>query len=392
MSEYIYRINRTSASIWSDRKAIISKIDFELTERCNNNCVHCCINLSENDLYAKKREIPAEEVKRILKEVADLGALTVRFTGGEPLLREDFKELYLFARRLGLRVMLFTNARLITPEIVALFKQFPPRELIEVTVYGMHEESYEKATRVKGSFKEFWRGVNLLLENKIPFIVKAALLPSNKHEVDEFETWAKTIPWLDHAPTYSMFFDLRCRREEDKNEVIKKIRISPLEGLQTLTRDKERYLKGMREFCSKFMRSSGNKLFSCGAGHGGGCVDSYGNLQLCLPLRHPDTVYKLRKGTVKDAVNNFFPKIKEMEANNPEYLKRCARCFLKGLCEQCPAKSWTENGTLDTPVEYLCEVAHAQARYLGLVEDSEKAWKVEDWEKRIERFSKDRVS
>jgi len=27
----------------------------------------------------------------------------VRFTGGEPLLREDFEELYVFARKIGLR-------------------------------------------------------------------------------------------------------------------------------------------------------------------------------------------------------------------------------------------------------------------------------------------------
>jgi molybdenum cofactor biosynthesis enzyme MoaA len=40
-----------------------------------------------------------DQVKTILKEAADLGCLEVRFTGGEPLLRPDFEELYLFARR-----------------------------------------------------------------------------------------------------------------------------------------------------------------------------------------------------------------------------------------------------------------------------------------------------
>ena len=58
-------------------------------------------------------------------------------------------------------------------------------------------------------------------------------------------------------------------------------------------------------------------------------------------------------------------------------------CFLKGLCEQCPAKSWTENGTLDTPVEYLCSVAHAQARWMGWLKDGEKAWEVKDWKERV---------
>ena len=89
------------------------------------------------------------------------------------------------------------------------------------------------------------------------------------------------------------------------------------------------------------------------------------------------------------ALTEFFPRLREMRATNPDYLNRCARCFLKGLCEQCPAKSWQEHGTLDTPVEYLCDVAHAQARYLGLLGASERAWELERevWRERVARFT-----
>ena len=101
-------------------------------------------------------------VKDILKQAADLGCQTVRFTGGEPLLREDFTDLYLFARRLGMFVILFTNARLITPELVELFAHIPPGKEIEVTVYGMHAELYDAAAVSPGAFTEFWRGIELL--------------------------------------------------------------------------------------------------------------------------------------------------------------------------------------------------------------------------------------
>jgi hypothetical protein len=47
-----------------------------------------------------------------------------------------------------------------------------------------------------------------------------------------------------------------------------------------------------------------------------------------------------------------------------------------------------EHGTLDTPVNYLCDVAHAQARYLGLIGEQEQAWEVTDWRERVERFTK----
>lgn len=358
----------------------------ELTERCSNDCIHCCINLSEEDLAAKNKELSTDGIKRILKEAASLGCMSVRFTGGEPLLRVDFEEVYIFSRRLGLKVLLFTNATLITPHLAGLFSRIPPLEKIEVTVYGMKKNSYEAATRVPGSYEAAWRGINLLLEKKIPFVVKGALLPSNKNEMPEFKSWAETIPWMDKPPSYSMFFDLRCRRDGQKNQAIKSLRLSAEEGLKILTRDEDGYIKGMKEFCSKFMRPSGDKIFACGAGNCGGCVDAYGKFQLCMMLRHPETVYDLRKGTLLDALTNFFPRVRQMKAVNPDYLLRCAKCFLKGLCEQCPAKSWAEHGTLDTPVEYLCEIAHIQARFLELVKKDEWAWEVKDWQERIRQF------
>lgn len=370
------------------KKPILGSLDIELTERCNNNCIHCYINLPADDQAAKKKELSTEKIKKHLKEAALLGCLRVRFTGGEPLLRDDFEEIYIFARKLGLKVLLFTNAALMTPKFVDLLAHIPPLERIEITVYGMHQQSYEAVTRTSGSFKAAWRGMDMLLKRKVPFVVKSALLPPNKGEMKEFEAWAATIPWMDRAPSYSMFFDLRCRRDsEKKNRLIKNFRLDTEQGMEILTREPEKYIKAMKEFCSKFMRPSGDKLFSCGSGIGGGCVDAYGKFQPCLMLRHPDTVYDLSKGSLKDGITHFFPKVREMKATNSDYLARCARCFLKGLCEQCPAKSWMEHGTLDTPVDYLCELSHARAVYLGLLEKGERSWEVENWKERLEIFT-----
>jgi radical SAM protein with 4Fe4S-binding SPASM domain len=374
--------------IFKKNKPILSKLDIELTERCNNNCVHCCINLPCDDPGALKRELSTDEIKKILEEAASLGGLSVRFTGGEPLLRPDFRELYLFAKRLGFKVLIFTNATLMTPDLAALFARVPPRDMIEVSLYGMKKSSYEAVTRVPGSYKAARRGINLLLRYKIPFIIKGALLPQNKSEIKEFESWAiEAVPWLDGAPPhYSMFFDLRCRRDDmARNRHISSLRISPEDGVKQLARQKDGYIKDMKQFCSKFMHPSGDKIFSCGAGCGG-CVDAYGFFQPCMMVRHPDHVYDLKKGSLKDALLNVFPKLRRIQAADPEYLKRCARCFLKGFCEQCPAKSWTEHGTLDKPVEYVCRVAHAQARFLGLIGKTEKAWEVRGWKDRIRVF------
>lgn len=385
---YFTKVSLNKAPLWKGKGPLLGSLDMELTERCNNNCIHCYINLRADDLKARERELSGEQIKEILREAASLGCLRVRLTGGEPLLREDFEELYLFARKLGLKILLFTNATLMTPHLAELFARIPLLEKIEISFYGLKKESYEGVTRTPGSFEAAWRGIHLLLERKVPFIVKSALLPPNKDEVEKFEAWASTIPWMDKPPSYSMFFSLRSRRDSnEKNNFIKELRISAEEGLRIFTRKQGKYLDETKEFCSKFMGVPGEKLFSCGAGIGGGCVDAYGYFQPCMELRHPDTVYNLKKGSLKDALLNFFPKIREMKATNQEYLRRCARCFLKGLCEQCPAKSWMEYGTLDIPVEYLCEMAHVQAIYLGLIKDGERAWEIADWRERLSDFS-----
>jgi radical SAM protein with 4Fe4S-binding SPASM domain len=312
----------------------------------------------------------------------------VRFSGGEPLLRDDFCEVYVFARKLGLKVILFTNATLITPPLAELFNQIPPLKKIEVSVYGMTKISYEAVTKSPGSFEAAFRGINLLLKNEIPFIVKSAYLPQNKNEMVEFDRWSATIKWMEVLPSYAMFFDLRCRRDlKDKNDAIKKLRVSAREGVEIIAKRNVNYTIEMDRFCSRFTRPPGNKLLSCGAGIRSGCVDAYGNLQLCMMLRHPDTVYDLKKGTIEDALKNFFPMTRGQMALNPTYLSRCAKCFLKGLCNQCPAKSWMEHGSLDRPVAYHCEFAHAQAKYLGILKNQEKAWEVRDWKERLVRFS-----
>ncbi len=383
--KYVERISAGSFSRWPPGSPILGQLDIELTERCNNDCIHCCINLPVADRAAMERELDTGGIKRILKEAASLGALDVRLTGGEPLLRPDFEELYLFARGLGLKVLLFTNARLITRGLAGVFARIPPLIPIEITVYGMSSESYEAVSRVEGSFAQFWRGMELLRDRNVPFVVKSALLPPNRHELNIFESWAAEIPWMDNLPNYAMFFEKRHRKDDpEKDRRIQALRLSPEEALAVMTRDAQQYRKGANEFCRKFLGPPGDKLFNCGSGHAC-CVDAYGRLQPCMGLRAPELTYDLNNGSLEGAVRDFFPRLRDLRAVNQLYLQRCARCFLKGLCEQCPAKSWVETGSLDTPIDLLCSSTHEEARWLGLIAQEENAWEVRDWCSRIRK-------
>ena len=248
----------------------------------------------------------------------------------------------------------------------------------------MHENSYQKVTCNTEGFAEFKRGIALLMDHNIQFVVKSVSLPGNRHEKKEFEQWAATIPWMEDKPEYSILLDLRGRRDSPgRSKLIANMRLTPEECLAELTGNKDQYIKDMAHFGIKFLGPQGDLLFNCGAGEKP-CVDAYGVVQMCMLLRHPDCVYDLKSGTMREAMTHVFPRMREIKATNPEYLQRCARCFLKGICEQCPAKSWSEHGTLDTPVEYLCQVAHAQAVFLGLLQEGEHAWEVLEWKERID--------
>jgi radical SAM protein with 4Fe4S-binding SPASM domain len=202
-----------------------------------------------------------------------------------------------------------------------------------------------------------------------------------------FDAWAATLPRMDAPPSYAMFFDLRARRDSAaKNSRIRRLRVSPEEGLAILTRQPDLHRREMSEFFEKFISPPGDRLFTCGIGPA--CVDAYGVLQPCLSLRQPELTIDLKNIGLKEALASGWPGLKEMRATNPLYLERCARCFLRGFCEQCPAKSWSEHGTLDTPVEYFCRVAHAQARFLGLLGKKERAWNVRDSAERIENLKR----
>lgn len=389
-SDHIRTVKPGQSRLWQEKRPLLQWLDLELTERCNLDCQHCCVNLPAGDFKAKEKELPTDGIKKILEQAAALGCLTVRFTGGEPLLRDDFAELYAFARRLGLKVVLFTNATLVTPRLAELFCKIPPLEKIEVTLYGMRQASYEAVTRTPGSFAAAQQGIAMLLENKIPLAVKSALLPANRAEKSEFESWAaKTIPGMEKPPPYAFFFDLRSRRDSPaKNRLILSLRPSCRDGLTFLTAKKDEYIREMKHFCPANLAVHDDRLFKCNAGLGNGSVDANGIFQACLLLRHPDTVVDLNKRSLKEALTGFFPELREKKAENPEYLRRCASCFLPGLCEQCPAKSWLEHGTLDTPVDYFCEIAQVQARFLGLLSENENPWNVSDWRERLARLAR----
>ena len=354
-------------SLWEkmkNRRCLVS-FDLEITARCNNNCRHCYINLHAQDNQARSKELSLDDIKKIVDQAGSLGALWCLLTGGEPLLREDFFDIYLYLKKKGLLVSVFTNAALITDKHIEFFKKYPPRD-IEVTVYGVTKETYERVTRTRSSFDAFMAGLNLLLESDVKVRFKAMALRSNVHELPEIAKFCRgrTKDYFRFDP----FLHLRFDGNKERNAGIKSERLSPGQIVAIEQGDSER-----REFlekeCDKLIKPEAehvncNHLFHCGTGNGSFAISYVGFFRLCSSLWHHDCIYDIKKGNLMEAWEEFVPKVRSMYSDNKEFLSKCRRCPLINLCIWCPAHSHLETGELDTPVEYFCEVAHARAEVL----------------------------
>jgi pyrroloquinoline quinone biosynthesis protein E len=78
----------------------------ELTHRCPLHCVYCSNPL---ELMAVSSELRTEEWIDVFQQAGKLGMLHAHFTGGEPLAREDLRELVAGARSAGLYTNLITS-------------------------------------------------------------------------------------------------------------------------------------------------------------------------------------------------------------------------------------------------------------------------------------------
>lgn len=343
-------------------KRALFSFDLELTARCNNDCRHCYINLPVTDRSARSKELSLAEITHIADQAVEMGAMWCLLTGGEPLLREDFADIYMMLKRKGLLVSVFTNATTIRADQIALFKKYPPRD-IEVTIYGASRESYERVTRRPGSFTAFEHGLEALFEAGIRVRLKAMAIRSNLDDMEAIATFgrARTKDFYRFDPQLHLRYD----GNPERNAEINQERLTPDE-IVTLERADEKRFGALQANCDTlinqdFTHTGCDHLFHCGAGNGSFNVGYDGTFRLCSSLWAPGTTVNLRQTSLRDAWEIFVPHVRDMRSSDTEYLNTCRKCAIINLCLHCAAHAHLETGRLDGATPYFCEVAHARS-------------------------------
>lgn len=325
----------------------------EVTFRCNLNCAHCYVNLTDSNDKAIEEELTSQEICHIIDEIVEAGCLWLTLTGGEPLLRKDFLDIYRYAKEKGLLINIFTNATLITPKIADYLKAWKPF-VVDVTLYGVSRETYERVTGVPGSFKRCLRGIDLLLERNIAVSLKTVAMTLNHHELREIKEYAEKVG-------VDFRFDALINLRLDGGKKPAELRLSPEEVVAIDLADEERS-EAWKEFWQTFdCPPASDNLYTCGAGLSSFHVDPYGRMYLCGMARNSG--YDLRQGNFRTGFYDFFPAVRAKKISK-DY--RCRNCRLMSLCGQCPGWAELENRDQEAPVDYLCQIAHLRAEAFNL--------------------------
>ena len=326
----------------------------ELTARCNLRCVHCYLG---HDRPAG--EMPAGQVCRLIDEMTAEGCLWLTITGGEPLVRSDFPEVYLHAKRKGLLITLFTNATLVTRDLVELLVEWPPVD-VEVSLYGMTAAVYERVSGVPGSYERCRRGIELLVQGGIAIKLKTVALTLNRHELEAMKAFARDLG-------VDFRFDTAIRPLLNGSKGPCALRL-PVEEVIRLDQSDEPRAMELREMCrTRLGRPPTRKLFGCGAGLTSFQIDPQGLMHICTLARRPG--YDLGRGSFQEGWRTALPAVREIEIHNADL--PCLSCDLGILCGRCPAWAELENGQAETVVEYACQIARRRAQVFGETENSQ---------------------
>jgi radical SAM protein with 4Fe4S-binding SPASM domain len=339
-AEFIREFNRRSAEL---RIPISGSLD--LTYCCNLRCIHCYLGETSLRQRSPRHEMNTRQILSVIDEIADAGCLFLLLTGGEPLLREDFPEVYRHAKQRGLVTTVFTNGTLMSDRVLDLFEDFPPR-MLEISLYGATAPTYEAITGVPGSYEKCLTGVRRLLERNITVRLKTILMTINRDEFFDIENVAKRFG-------VAFRFDAALFPCLDGNISPLNLRVSPQEAVEKEFSDQDRAEK-WRRYAEKSRGPLPNEdLYNCGAGRTGFHIDPYGNLQPCLMAN--DIAYDLSKGSFLTGWDDVVGRVREKKAGAAS---ACNRCEKRPLCGFCPPFAKLENGAEDRCSEYLCSLGH----------------------------------
>ena len=354
----------------ASRMKLPLNMTFELTSRCNFNCKMCYVHNAD---CARNRpfELSAAQWITVAEQARDAGALFVLLTGGEPLLREDFCEIYGALAQMGFVLSINTNLSLLTEPILDLLTNCRPNR-VNVSLYGADNSVYEALCGVP-AFDTVAANIRKLKERGVSVKVNSSLTQYNIADAENIMRFCDKNG-LPYKGTAYMFPSARlgCRQERLSPQAVAEHRaatdhrnMAPADFAERTRRIMEGIAFERDRDCPDI--ETAERGVRCRAGSAAAWIDWRGNMSFCGMVPAPEDNNVLTRGYDECWRQTV------LAAQAVRMPAKCASCIYRHFCNICAASQLCETGGFDAPPPYICAISeHIPQAYQAFSDAPEK--------------------
>lgn len=338
-------IGQIQSTVWNPiRHPYVGGI--ELTPYCNLSCVHCYLQ----DQH-KKSLLTIDEVKTIIDKLYEAGVLFLYFTGGEILTRNDFIDIYVYAKRKGFIIELLTNGTLLSQREIDVFNELPPAS-VSISMYGKNEDSYYRVTGVHGQYERVIYAFNLLKDNGIHFEIKYIGMKENQ---DDFFDVKAVADKYGAVFSYSMeLFPTLQGSQCTKDHMIPLDKIIEIE--RNYTEKKEENIR-LSKIPNPFIERKEVPLYLCDMAVSNFLIDYQGFINPCHKCRFKE--WNLLNCDLRTAWD-FYGKMRKKRASSEN---KCLKCKYLMMCSPCVMVNYLSTGDYNKASDTVCTLTHMRANF-----------------------------
>ncbi len=330
--------------------------NFELTARCNFNCPMCYVHMTSEQLKASGREeLTAQQWLDIARAAKEKGMIFVLLTGGEPLVRKDFFEIYDGMREMGLLISINSNGSMLQGDILERFLKTPPFRF-NISLYGGNNETYSRMCGIP-AYDRVKENIRRLRQAGVEVSLNLSITPYNKDDIEQIYADAAELDVNVKASSY-MYPSVRVNGEQygcgNRLSCAESAKYSvKWDSLRFTEEDFAARAEAMAKLT--FSNEEGCPMeegedVRCRAGSTSFWMTWDGKMLPCGMLTTP-AVYPLEIG--------FDAAWEQIRAETAKIRTpaKCVSCDYKNICGACAAVYYTETGKFDEVPEYVCQRA-----------------------------------
>lgn len=334
--------------------------NFELTARCNFRCPMCYVHMTQEQIDATGRELTAAQWLSIARNARDKGMIFVLLTGGEPLLRKDFFEIYDGMKQMGLLISINSNGSLLSGEILERFLKDPPFRF-NVSLYGGSNETYARMCGLP-AYDRVKENLRALRQAGVDVSLNLSITPYNCDDLPRIYADAEELGVNIKASSY-MYPPVRINGEQygcgNRLSAEEAARASVNWDLLRFTpeefRQRAESMHALTSAGDEDCPIEADEGVRCRAGSSSFWVTWDGKMTPCGMMTAP-VVYPLESG-FDAAWQTLLEATKQIRTP-----AACSGCEMKEVCGVCAAICYTETGKFDGVPTYVCQKTAAQCR------------------------------